>query len=45
MGVLILYFISLVIIFFGCVFGDCFLEEEFVIFLGLMLLFFGYYDD
>jgi hypothetical protein len=42
MGVLILYFISLVIIFFGCVFGDCFLEEEFVIFLYLLLLFFGY---
>ena len=36
------YLISFVIIFFGCVFGDCFFEEEFVIFLDLLLLFFGY---
>lgn len=41
-GVLIFYFISFVIIFFGCVFGDCFFKEEFVIFLYLLLLCFGY---
>lgn len=41
MGVLTLYFISFVNIFFGCVFGDCFFEEELAIFLDLLLLFFG----
>jgi hypothetical protein len=37
----VFYFTSFVIIFFGCVFGDCFFEEEFVTFLDLLLLFFG----